>query len=676
MLMLTTTRRTSLIIFILITLSTYAFAQEQNPQNEKVDRVKTGIRRDISPELPLLTRARSLAASTAYEAYKWDDRQAAVRVLSQAADLLWDDDHDRSRTWLKHAWELTDDVPYEDVNNPVSQYRTNSPQSKSRAIVLAVTQKRDTRLFNYFIDQLASEKERSKDESRRGIFDDRTARSEQLLRLALATVESNPSAAASLAERSLNDGVSFQFQKVLLTLRGRDEGAANRVLDVALNRLATVFTHPSEVQIIASYLFTPGRVLGVRGDNVMAIAVAANNQQAASYQTPAEADQVRARRFLAIAQQILLSMPSAPSAPNPLLQAQEFIALCNSLSDGFSRYAPELWIPIEQRLAQVIPNLASAKANNGLSAAVGDELPSDNSNRADTTTLNKLYAEGLEEAADKETDPIARKLAYLQAALATSPDDLDRGQRIAAKIQEDELREQVLSFLAYRTALITLERGQLDAAINLATGAKPMQRALVLITASQRLLSAQREGTSWAVDPRTRALEILSDADKILRSDNSSADKLRLRLGFVAALAPLDTARAFSLFNDTIAAINKTGSFDPVDSNAPRMANLNGPSGQSLLPRIRSGFGLKDALTPLVQADFENTVYVAGKLSAPAVRGTCMVEIAQIYLGKPDGEVRVVKNTEPNDLTLTNNLSVGSRSPLREKESGYLPPHH
>jgi hypothetical protein len=638
--------------------------------------VKTGIRRDISPELPLLTRARSLAASTAYEAYKWDDRQAAVRVLSQAADLLWDDDHDRSRTWLKHAWELTDDVPYEDVNNPVSQYRTNSPQSKSRAIVLAVTQKRDTRLFNYFIDQLASEKERSKDESRRGIFDDRTARSEQLLRLALATVESNPSAAASLAERSLNDGVSFQFQKVLLTLRGRDEGAANRVLDVALNRLATVFTHPSEVQIIASYLFTPGRVLGVRGDNVMAIAVAANNQQAASYQTPAEADQVRARRFLAIAQQILLSMPSAPSAPNPLLQAQEFIALCNSLSDGFSRYAPELWIPIEQRLAQVIPNLASAKANNGLSAAVGDELPSDNSNRADTTTLNKLYAEGLEEAADKETDPIARKLAYLQAALATSPDDLDRGQRIAAKIQEDELREQVLSFLAYRTALITLERGQLDAAINLATGAKPMQRALVLITASQRLLSAQREGTSWAVDPRTRALEILSDADKILRSDNSSADKLRLRLGFVAALAPLDTARAFSLFNDTIAAINKTGSFDPVDSNAPRMANLNGPSGQSLLPRIRSGFGLKDALTPLVQADFENTVYVAGKLSAPAVRGTCMVEIAQIYLGKPDGEVRVVKNTEPNDLTLTNNLSVGSRSPLREKESGYLPPHH
>jgi hypothetical protein len=54
------------------------------------------------------------------------------------------------------------------------------------------------------------------------LFDDRTAGGEQLLNIALATLEIDPALAASFAERSLADGISFQLQRLLLSLRGRD----------------------------------------------------------------------------------------------------------------------------------------------------------------------------------------------------------------------------------------------------------------------------------------------------------------------------------------------------------------------------------------------------------------------------------------------------------------------
>jgi hypothetical protein len=658
-------RKISLLILILTGSSTCAFAQEVTLRNKRAGEAKHELRQDNLLEPPLLARARALAASTAVEAFKWEDRQAAVRVISQASDLLWDSDPDRSRMWLKRAWELADDLVAEDADDTSSRYRTDSAQSKARTIILAVAQRRDPQLFDSFLEQLANEKEKIGSESRRGIFEDRNARSEQLLNLALAIVKSDPTAAANLAERSLNDGVSFQLQRVLFLLRQSDEVAANRVFDAALNRLAKAFSHPSEGQIIASYLFAPGYIVGVSSDNAISLAI--DTQLPASYKTPAEADPARARRFLAIIQQNMLMMPSPSSTANPSLRAQEFIALRNSLIDGFKRYAPELLIPIEQRLSQLIPDLAPARTNNRLPEGIRDNLLSGNLAGADEKRLNKLYVEGLEAAADKEIDPIARKLAYVQAALATAADDLELGRKIAAKIQEKELREQVLSFLVYRTALTTLEKGQLDTAINLAAETKPMQRALVLVTAAQRLLAARyKKNEGHTVNYRIRALELLSDTERILKLDNNSIDELHIRLGFIAAVAPLDSIRAFNSFNDVVTAINKTNSFDPTDTNAPRIANLGSFSSQSLLPRIRSGYGLRDALVPLVRADFEGAVYAASRLSAPAVRGTCMMEIAQIYLERADGESKVTIHTETNNPSLMlKNISVNSS-----------PPHH
>jgi hypothetical protein len=111
---------------------------------------------------------------------------------------------------------------------------------------------------------------------------------------------------------------------------------------------------------------------------------------------------------------------------------------------------------------------------------------------------------------------------------------------------------------------------------------------------------------------KLRALDLLNDAEKLLGRDDLPGDALRVRVGLVAALAPLDAARALQIFNDVVTAINKIDSFDPADSSAPRSAGLDGFSAQSLLPRVRGGYGLRDALGPLARADFEAAVASTG----------------------------------------------------------------
>jgi hypothetical protein len=593
-------------------------------------------------QLQLRQRARDLAAATADEALKWDDRQAAVRVLAQAADLLWADDPERARAWLTRAWEMTAAVTEESADSEATRrYRSNSPQAGARATVLAVAQKRDGKLADRLLEQLADEKEKSRHESRRGIFDDRSARSEQLLNMALATLERDPSMAAGLAERSLVDGVSFQLQSFLLLLRSRDVTAANRVFDAALNRLATGFANPSEGQVIASYLFTPGRVFGAGSDNTTALAV--GTQAPVSERTPAEIDPARARRFLGVMQRILLSLPAPSATANPSQSAQEFVTLAGSLANGFKLYAPELWQPIEQRVAQMMPDLQPASADRRTPSSVREKLKAAGAAGADEKEINRLYVEGLEEAAEKETDPIARKLAYVRAALATTPESVERGRGLASKIDEAELREQVVSFLVYRAALWSLERGRLDEAVKLAADARPIQRAIVLIAAAARLTAENSsEDEEQVISRRFRALDLLSEAEKLLGRDDLPSAALRVRLALVAALAVLDAPRALEVLRSVIASINRTDSFDPADTSAPRIANLDDSSAPSSLPRIRNGFGIKDALTPLARADFEGTVMTAGKLTAPAVRGACMLEIARSILSaQPDKQPKI-----------------------------------
>lgn len=618
---------------LFLTLSAAASAQDGfNPRGDGRGKVRAAA---AGPTLDIQKRwrARDQAFSTAEEAFSWGDKGAAVRVLSQAADLLWSDYPERSAEWLTRAWEMTGTVSDEDADAAVRRFRSDSPQARARATVLTVAQKHDPALADSLLKQLVTENDQSQSGSRRGVFDDRTARSEQLLNVAAALVERDPAGAAGLAERSLADGVSFQLQGVLLELRRRDPASADRVFDAALDRLAKGSTDPSEGQVLASYLFTPGRVVSAGAGRTMVMAV--GTQAPVPARSPAEDDPARARRFLSVMQRSLLLMPAPSAASDPSQAAQEFAVLSGSLAKWFRLYAPDLWPAVQQRTAQAISRLAPAGTDNGLPSSVREKLRSGEAAGADEKELHRLYLDGLEEAAEKESDQTARGLALVKAALATTPEELERGRKIADRISEGELREQALSFLAYRTALLDLEKGRPEEAVGVAAEARPLQRAIVLITAAQRVAAGRPDAAkAQETDRKPRALDLLSEAEKLLGRDDLPSASLRVRLGLVTALAPLDAARALDAFDDVVAAVNKDASFDASDGEAPRLSDLDGSS-EALLPRIRSGYGILDAVRALARVDSEASFARAAKLSSPSVRGTCVLEIARTVLS-PD----------------------------------------
>src|SRR5260370_11168970 len=123
----------------------------------------------------LVLYALSTIRQVAAEAPLWNDKEAAVSVLADAADLLWGDNPNQSIKWLRMAWQATSQVSSGPIDEKLKAFFTGSAQSRLRTTVLRVARKHDPKLAEEFLKQM-SEKE-TNDKKERGAFDDRTARS-------------------------------------------------------------------------------------------------------------------------------------------------------------------------------------------------------------------------------------------------------------------------------------------------------------------------------------------------------------------------------------------------------------------------------------------------------------------------------------------------------------------
>ena len=137
-----------------------------------------------------------------------------------------------------------------------------SLRNSVRRDVLLVARKRAPQLASAWLEEMVEESKQA-EKNERGTFDDRSARSAVLLQMAHETVAVDPQAAAELLSESLRDGISFNFQSVLVRLQQKDAALAETVFRAALARLRTAgMNDPNELLTLYSYLFTPGRVYG------------------------------------------------------------------------------------------------------------------------------------------------------------------------------------------------------------------------------------------------------------------------------------------------------------------------------------------------------------------------------------------------------------------------------
>lgn len=605
------------VFLFLIMLSLSVFSQKTVP--------KVSIERKQKVEAQKF-KVVSIVEKTAEEATFWEDKEAAVKALADAADLLWDENENKSVKWLTKAWSLIDEVTETPKNESLTEFFTRSNKSDLQAAVLKVAYKHDSQLAERLIKQLTDKEPDEKKD--KGAFDDKSARSEQLLNLARQTLETNPNLAFSLAQRSLADGISYSLQNILTELRKKDANLANRLFDIALSQLRTT----DEAQILAGYLFKSGFTFAASsgGNTILVVNPAQQNLPAVAQSEPN-----RAKEFLSAAYQRFFFNQISLDTPENKRKAENTLVLGNTIIAKYDAYAPELTPPVRAYLAQLqtalYPNRQNKSSEN---SSKSSSLPKD----ATKEQRYEALIDDLEAKAENETNPIAKKIAYIRAANSTNPEDYKRGIGIAKNIDDENLQEDVVSFLLYRAALYFVDKKEIERAEELAPQIKEvLRRSVVKIAVAQSLLERQKDKKieQYQRDlEKQRAFDLLNEVEKDLRKEDASQDTVKILLGAASVMGKFDETQALSLLEQAVQAINKTENYNLKNDSAPRLGIDISKTSSATVENPKIGFGFRSAIEPLIESNFEQIASLVERFSAKEVRGISRLEFAKLFFQK------------------------------------------
>ena len=574
-------------------------------------------------------RAISLIEQVGSEAEIWEDKRFAVEALATASDLLWDRNPSRAAKWLRRAWDLVDQVSESEQNPTLKEFRRQSDKAQLKSMVLRVAHNHDPKLADKFVEQTAEQQlDQKKD---RGAFDDRTARSEQLLWLAQQALETNPQLAFNLAQRSLTDGLSFTLQNLMTGLRKKDVELSNQLFDLALARLSGGAADPSEVEVLAGYLFQPGVSFS---SNSAGLVIMSMNPMFRNEPAVFNTEPERARRFLHVAYQMFFIRPLPLESKEERQRALNIWVFGNRNLSRYVSVAPEFSVPLKLYLAQLESKLfpqgrKDPFANNRQQS--GETQPSEKE-------LYESRIAALEERAEKTTDPAARNMAFVEAAIATDVQEYLRAKSIAEKISEQTLKTDAVSFVLYRAALGFVRKKEFEKAAELTPQiTNNERRAMVKIAIAHTLFGDQNSKAGDADQVKLdqqKGFDLLNEVERDLSKEEPSSNVAKILLGRVALVARLDSDQGLVALERSLQPINKLDRFDLRNNSAPRLGIKGFWRSESLADAPRVGFAFGSAIEPLISTEFENLVNLADSLKIREVRGIARLEIARLYLEK------------------------------------------
>jgi len=578
-------------------------------------------------------QAFSVIRQTATQALLWDNKKAAVQVLADAADLIWDQSPAQGSEWLTKSWTFIEEVSEPGKNEKLREFFNPSIRSELRTAVLAVARKHDAQLADKFLKQL-SDKETS-DRKERGAFDDLTARSEQLLKLAQRSVAVNPKLAFDLAQSSLSDGISQGLQSVLTSLRMQNIDLANRLFDLALARFVRDLCDPSEAEVLAGYLFRPGFTFSasLSGQTILII-----NPDQQNLSIVARVEPQRARNFLIAVYERMLVRSASIDTDQDQLRVRRLLVLANHIVNQYNTFAPEYYQSALGFLAHLQRRVAPAEDQIGIVEGhkTGKNNPDSTTKKLTAEETHESLLSELEQQADKESNSSFRNLAYVKAAVATKPADYQRAKSIVEKIDDVTLRTDTLSFLLYRAALYFLEHDDIERAVDLTVLiGDPLRRAVVKIAVAQRSMTLNPQPDAGLGESRLRqqrAFDLLMGIDSDLSKAVPSVNAAKVALSRTAVLARLDQSQALVSLEQAIQIINKLEAFDLKDGSAPDLSVGPSATFAATVAKPRMSFDFRGAIEPVIDANLQQVSAIAEILALKELNGMARLETAKLYL--------------------------------------------
>lgn len=577
-----------------------------------------------------LTRILAVLSALADDARNWADAAAASKVLAQIAEVMWEADAEMGRGYLKRAWDTAGKV--EEPKRERSPFRNESLRTEARREVVLVARKRAPDLSKKWLEQMAEETERAKHD--RGAFDDRTPRSTLLLQMALQIVQENPDTAAALLMESLQDGISFGFQQVLLRIQEKNVDLSQKVFRAALSRLKTAgMLDPNELLILHAYLYTPGRIVAPSTGESSGQVLLAVGRNSPRITAAAQLNPALALEFLQLAGNLLISAPLPVTTADPPYTARGQLSAINTLIGPMSERLPELALALQSRKQQI-----STEAPSGTVQSAPPNTPP-----ALPGETGASYAQRrvdlLEKAAENETFVLGRDIGYAKAALATTVESYQRGWDLAGKIEDGMLRDNLRNWLTYRVSLHFISQNNLDLAYELtAKNNDPAQRAAGLVVGAQGLIKSK---------DLARASQWLGEARSLIRKADADEHSVHVTLGIVSAFGKFDRVSAFEVLSEAVRLMEKTTVSPKDPDRAPLIKRFSGFETSDFTYETE-GFSLRAAIGAFGPEQFEDVLGVINKITVAELRGLAIIELSRKYL-------RSTEQTSPKVMPATIN---------------------
>jgi hypothetical protein len=567
------------------------------------------------PSPDLSKRVIEVLNSTADEAKKWDDKAIAARTQAQIADLIWDTDADHAITYLKTAWAATAAVeePKRERSTVVNSFLRHAVRRE----VLLVARKRAPELAEKWLDEIVEES-KSAEKTEQGTFDDRTVRSAVMLQMAQQLVADDPKAAADLLIESLRDGVSFNFQNVLLRLQQKDAALAETVLRAAIGRLKSAgMIDPNELLTLYSYLFTPGRVFGANtADNRNQTQLALGGSRVS---VPfGRQNLALGREFLEVASDLLLTA-TVPDGPYALITARRLVSTIGTLFREMREQLPDKAALLQARAQQLDSEARFSTAPIPRKPDMPDIRPGESKE-----SLAERRVDLLEQSAANGPDLLTRDVGYAKAAVATTVERYERGLDLAGKVDDKFLRDGVRNWLLYRAALHLIGSGNLDEArrLNL-KNEDAAARAVCLVAGAQKLVKD---------NDTDRAGEWLREAGMLVRKSDANESMARIALGIVSTYGSFDTQASLDWLLFAVKLMRKTEPADLSDDQAPELKRIRSITSTGEFTNSTSGFSLQAAVGIFPRNQFEQVLNILNDITPREARGVAVLTLCRNFL--------------------------------------------
>lgn len=611
------------VVLTVLAFATVAHAQTKEtkqPAATKTPAAKTVASAEAAAELKeRRARARSLLIALSSDARSFHDQMLRARSLARIADALWPVDAEQGRLLFRKAWEAAEvadqesDKKFQEEIRQIQArtgggYATTLPPNVRRE-VLRLAAKHDRALGEEFLEKLKAQKAEASTTpvSNPNRLSDALS---QRLSVALELFQLGAlERALELADPALTM-VSTDTLNFLTYLREKNPDAADSRYSTMLAAAANnPQSDANTVSLLSSYIFTPHLYVTFTGSGV-------STSQSAPEIKPADVSPELRAAFLQAGASILLRpLPQPGQTDQSSSVADVKYLVIKRLLPFFEQFAPpettESLRGHLNALNTVVKDHTRQRDEEYINRGVRPEKPEA---EKEQVLLDRL---------DRAKTSAERDVIFIQLAFMISNKADMRAREYASKVEEPELRKQIVAYIDSALALNSVEKKLTDQALELVHKGELTQLLKVwVLTECAKII----EKTD-----HTKALELVDEAaTEARRLDVSDPALPRALLAVANALKVIDPKRVWDATFDAVKAANSAEGFSGEDGELVLKFSSKGSSSarNSDVP----DFDLEGIFKDLAIQDYDRAVEMARGFQGEGPRAVATIAIARSVL--------------------------------------------